>query len=91
MPTYEYECRGCGHRFERVQSIHAAPRARCPRCSKAAKRLISSGAGLLFKGSGFYITDYRSSSYQAKAKAESGKKTPSKGDSGSKAGSKKAA
>jgi len=70
MPTYEYECPSCRHRFERFQSITAKPVALCPRCRKGAKRLISSGAGLLFKGSGFYTTDYRSSDYKSKADSE---------------------
>ena len=73
MPTYEYKCTACGHAFEQFQSITAAPVKRCPQCGKAkVKRLVSTGAGLIFKGSGFYITDYRDSSYKDKAKAESG-------------------
>lgn len=73
MPTYEYQCSACGHAFEKFQSIKAEPIKRCPQCGKArAKRLISTGAGLIFKGSGFYITDYRSEGYKEKAKAESG-------------------
>jgi putative FmdB family regulatory protein len=73
MPTYEYECKSCGHRFEKFQSIKAAAIKTCPQCGKnAAQRLISAGAGIIFKGSGFYITDYRDSSYKEKAKAESG-------------------
>src|SRR5213593_4734977 len=73
MPTYEYKCDACGHEFERFQSITAAPVKRCPQCGKAkVRRLISTGAGLIFKGSGFYITDYRDKSYTDKAKAESG-------------------
>ena len=64
MPTYEYECRSCRHRFERFESILAKPSAACPKCKKASKRLISIGGGALFKGSGFYTTDYRSSSYK---------------------------
>lgn len=79
MPTYEYICRSCGHEFELMQKMTDPPRKRCPRCRKAVERKIGSGAGLLFKGSGFYITDYRSSDYKAKAKAESG------GDKGGKA------
>lgn len=70
MPTYEYECRPCRRRFEKLQPITAKPAAPCPRCGKSARRLISSGAGLLFKGSGFYATDYRSSSYRKKAESE---------------------
>lgn len=57
MPTYEYRCAG-GHDFELFQKISDKPRARCPQCGKPAQRLISGGAGLVFKGSGFYITDY---------------------------------
>ena len=73
MPTYEYECSSCGHKFEKFQSITAAPIKKCPVCGKnTAKRLIGMGAGLIFKGSGFYITDYRSDSYKERAKSESG-------------------
>src|SRR5213076_2311599 len=76
MPTYEYKCDACGHQFERFQSITAAPVKRCPKCGKnKVRRLISTGAGLIFKGSGFYITDYRSDSYKEKAKSESGEKS----------------
>ena len=72
MPTYEYECRTCGHAFEEFQSIKAEPLTACPRedCDGTVKKLISAGAGLLFKGSGFYITDYRSDGYKASAKAD---------------------
>lgn len=73
MPTYEYQCSSCRHRFDKPQPITAKPRASCPRCGKSAKRLISSGAGLLFKGSGFYATDYRSAGYKKKAADESKK------------------
>lgn len=73
MPTYEYKCEACGHKFERFQSITAEPIKQCPQCKKnKAKRLIGSGAGLIFKGSGFYITDYRSEGYKEKAKADAG-------------------
>jgi putative FmdB family regulatory protein len=73
MPTYEYQCEACGHRFEKFQSIKAAPIRKCPACAKTkVKRLLGTGAGIIFKGSGFYITDYRDSSYKEKAKAESG-------------------
>ena len=71
MPTYEYECRACGESVEYFQSISAPPKTECPACGKAElARLIGAGAGFLFKGSGFYITDYRSADYQAKAKAD---------------------
>jgi len=70
MPTYEYECTSCGHRFERFQSITASPVRRCPRCGKKVKKLLGAGAGLIFKGSGFYATDYRSESYKKAAKAD---------------------
>jgi len=60
MPTYEYECKACGHRFEKMQSITAAAIKKCPACSKnKVVRLIGAGAGLIFKGAGFYATDYR--------------------------------
>ena len=71
MPTYEYQCRSCHHRFERFQPITAKLSAPCPKCKKSSKRLISSGGGLLFKGSGFYATDYRSSGYKKQATEES--------------------
>lgn len=62
MPTYEYACNGCGHKFERFESITSKPNKSCPECKKKkAERLISGGGGLMFKGSGFYITDYKKS------------------------------
>ena len=71
MPTYEYECDACGHTFEEFQSIKAKPLKVCPECGKRkVRRLIGTGAALLFKGSGFYATDYRSSEYRAQAKTE---------------------
>ena len=71
MPTYEYECRQCGHHFEQFQSITAPVLKKCPVCAKnRLKRLIGTGAALLFKGSGFYQTDYRSNSYESAAKAD---------------------
>jgi putative FmdB family regulatory protein len=77
MPTYEYECKA-GHRFEKFQSIKDEALKKCLKCGKSAKRLLSMGAGFLFKGSGFYQTDYRSKSYQDGAKKEScAKETPS--------------
>ena len=89
MPTYEYKCDACGAEFERFQSITAAPVKRCPECGKAkVKRLIGTGAGLIFKGSGFYITDYRDKSYTDKAKAESGGGGGGNGDAGTAGGDK---
>ncbi|HLL88028.1 MAG TPA: FmdB family zinc ribbon protein [Tepidisphaeraceae bacterium] len=73
MPTYEYRCDACGHAFEQFQSIKADPTKKCPSCGKnKVRRLIGTGAGLIFKGSGFYITDYRDKAYTDKAKADSG-------------------
>lgn len=72
MPTYEYRCEACGHEFEEFQSITAAALRKCPSCKKAKlRRLIGTGAGIIFKGSGFYQTDYRSDSYKEAAKKES--------------------
>lgn len=71
MPTYDYACDLCDHRFEEFQSITAKPLKKCPECGKnGLKRLIGTGAGMIFKGSGFYITDYRSESYKKAAEAE---------------------
>ena len=70
MPTYEYECSKCGHTFEAFQSIKAGALTKCPKCKGRVKRLLSTGGGLLFKGSGFYITDYRSESYKQAARAD---------------------
>ena len=79
MPTYDYACGACEHTWEEFQSIKATPTKKCPQCGKSkAKRLISAGAGFLFKGSGFYITDYRSDSYKQRAEAD---KKSSSGDS----------
>ena len=71
MPTYDYECAACNHKWELFQSIKAEPEKKCPVCKKKkARRLIGAGAGLIFKGSGFYLTDYRSKSYKDAAKAD---------------------
>lgn len=59
MPTYEYECQKCQHKFEIFQSMTAKPLDKCPKCGGKVKRLIGSGGGIIFKGSGFYATDYR--------------------------------
>ncbi len=71
MPTYEYRCPN-GHEFEEFQRMSDPPVATCPECGAQAERLLSAGAGLLFKGSGFYITDYRSESYKKAAEKEKG-------------------
>ncbi len=70
MPTYEYKCARCGYRFDFFQKITEEPLRECPRCQGELHRLISSGAGILFKGSGFYTTDYRSEEYCKQQKAE---------------------
>jgi len=63
MPTYEYRCNKCGYEFEEFQGIKAEPLKTCPECKGDVRRLIGTGAGIIFKGSGFYATDYRSPSY----------------------------
>ena len=73
MPTYEYKCSDCSYQFEELQSFTADPITVCPECSGKTERLITGGAGFLFKGSGFYITENRSSSYKADAAKD---KTP---------------
>lgn len=85
MPTYEYECTTCGHQFETVQSMKDPHLKDCPQqeCAGPVKRKIGRGAGLIFKGTGFYITDYRSDSYKAAAKQDSASSaTASSGSSG---------
>jgi putative FmdB family regulatory protein len=72
MPTYEYRCVRCEHEFEEFQRISDPPLRRCPKCRGRVERLIGTGAGFLFKGSGFYTTDYRSEKYHSAAKAEKG-------------------
>jgi putative FmdB family regulatory protein len=84
MPTYEYACSKCGHHFDQFQSMRDEPLRRCPKCHKLAlKRLIGGGAGLIFKGSGFYITDYKNKGMAKAASAESGASAP-KADAGAK-------
>lgn len=70
MPTYEYKCLKCRRKHEISQSITAKPVKKCPRCGGKLKRLLGSGSGFLFRGSGFYITDYRSKGYQEAKKRE---------------------
>jgi putative FmdB family regulatory protein len=84
MPTYEYRCRNCGTDFEKFQRMSDEPVAECPKCGANAERRLSGGAGLLFKGSGFYITDYRTDSYK---KAAAGEKSGGSGETGSKSSS----
>lgn len=90
MPTYEYACPKCGHTFEAFQSMKDEPLKKCPKCNKnGVKRLLGTGAGLIFKGSGFYITDYKKSSGSSSssggdskpAKATESKSTGGGGDS----------
>jgi len=71
MPTYDYECRECGHRWELFQQMKENPKRKCPECGRLrARRLIGQGAGIIFRGSGGYQTDYRSQSYKDAAKAD---------------------
>jgi putative FmdB family regulatory protein len=81
MPTYDYRCDNCGHELETFQSITAKPLRKCPECGKLKlKRLLGTGAGLIFKGSGFYETDYRSESYKKGAESEKPKSDSTKTD-----------
>src|ERR1051325_2883167 len=97
MPTYEYACAKCGHQFEKFQPIASKPLTTCPQedCGQKkwgrgkVKRLIGGGAGLLFKGSGFYITDYRSEGYKQAAKKESTAPAPKPASTDSKPASTK--
>jgi putative FmdB family regulatory protein len=90
MPTYEYQCDGCGHSFDELQSFKDDTLKTCPKCKEERlRRLFGTGAAILFKGSGFYETDYRSESYKKAAKADqdsAGKSSETKGtDSATKA------
>jgi putative FmdB family regulatory protein len=88
MPTYDYECDACQHKFELYQSISAAPESVCPQCKKKKlRRLIGTGGAIMFKGSGFYQTDYRSESYKKSASADKKTSEGSSTSSDSKAGS----
>lgn len=90
MPTYDYTCTKCGHEWEAFQSMKDEPLKSCPDCKKrSAKRMIGGGAGLIFKGTGFYITDYKNkqsggSEAKSGAKSETGKKSAAAGKSDSK-------
>jgi putative FmdB family regulatory protein len=88
MPTYDYHCDACNHEFELFQSIKAEPEKKCPECGKKKlRRLIGPGAALVFKGSGFYKTDYRSESYKKAAAAD--KPSSTTADSGKSGGKEK--
>ena len=79
MPTYDYICENCGYEFEQFQAIKAKPIRKCPKCGKnGLRRLIGSGSGVIFKGSGFYQTDYRSESYKKGEKSEKSNTTKKK-------------
>jgi putative FmdB family regulatory protein len=92
MPTYEYECDACQHNFDEFQSFSDKPLKKCPKCGKSKlRRVFGAGAAIIFKGSGFYQTDYRSEAYKSAAKAEQEsakpadtKATESKGDTSAK-------
>jgi putative FmdB family regulatory protein len=82
MPTYEYRCKSCGYEFEEFQTMSSDPLIMCPKCAKPAlKRLMSSGVGLIFKGSGFYLTDYKKSNTSSSPGTKSESKSDSKADS----------
>ena len=82
MPTYDYHCDACEHDFEEFQSMLDKPLKKCPKCKKAKlRRLLGTGAAILFKGSGFYQTDYRSESYKSAAKADENAAKPSASES----------
>src|SRR5581483_11938124 len=86
MPTYEYQCDACEHKFEEFQSMKEEPLKKCPKCGKKKlRRLFGTGAGIIFKGSGFYETDYRSDNYKKAAQADANQAKQSS-DSGGKSG-----
>lgn len=91
MPTYDYRCKACGHEFEEFQMMSEGALRKCPECSKLKlERLIGGGAGFVFKGSGYYVTDYRSKSYEeAKKKDTAPKDSSSKGSDSKKSSSSK--
>jgi len=85
MPVYEYECKKCGHRFELIQKVSDPPPAKCPKCKEGEIQKLLSAAGLQFKGSGWYVTDY---SNKGKSHAEAGSKENPKSAEASKEGAK---
>jgi len=89
MPTYDYECPDCGHTFEKFQSITARPLRKCPECGGRVRRLIGSGAGVIFKGSGFYETDYKRNRKPAACSAcDKAESCPGSKDGGKRGGEK---
>ena len=89
MPTYDYECRNCSYKFEAFQSIRDEPLKRCPRCGKGVRRLFGGGMGIIFKGSGFYVTDHKASTANLMPKSEHGaSKAPEEKHSSESQGSK---
>ena len=82
MPTYEYECRKCRKHSEVRQEITAKPLTKCAKCGGRLKRIMGSGSGLIFRGTGFYVTDYRKPGYKEKAKADKSASSGSGGGSG---------
>jgi putative FmdB family regulatory protein len=85
MPTYDYVCEGCQHEFELFQSMKDEPKRKCPECGRQKlRRLIGPGAAIMFKGSGFYKTDYRSESYKKAAAADKSSAAASSSDGGKK-------
>ena len=91
MPTYDYECDACHHKFELYQGINDDKKKKCPECGKnKAERIISAGGGIIFKGSGFYQTDYRSDSYKKGATADKNSQDSPKSESSSSDSSSKA-
>jgi putative FmdB family regulatory protein len=92
MPTYSYVCDACGHRFDHFQSINDTPVKECPVCGQEqARRLISAGAGLIFKGSGFYLTDYARKDQRNNTGTDRGNGKPAEGETSTKAAESKTA
>jgi len=90
MPTYDYQCDACGHAFELYQGINEPKKKKCPKCKKLKlRRLIGTGAAIVFKGSGFYQTDYRSESYKKAAAADKPATESASSDSGKSSDSSK--
>jgi putative FmdB family regulatory protein len=80
MPTYPYRCPGCGHEYDKLQKISDTTRAKCPECGTRGERQITGGAGIVFKGSGFYITDYKRAGEEKDRRDKEEGRAPSKSD-----------